>query len=625
MKSRLVSVLLFIAILLPALQASAKVDLKEEGFYVDGKYFFPIGVNYMPRDSAIWMWKKYDPEQIRREFGVLKDAGINTVRVFIFWEDLNPEPGVIDEKNIEQIGEVLDIAHQQGLMAVPTHFTGHMSGGNWAPGWMIKGRFEDMEGTFRKEPFRPPTLHLPRTYRDIYEDELARENSLLMCRVLAKKFKDHPAILYWDFGNEPQYWMRPSDPETGQDYVDAVVSEIKKYDPNHPVGLGMGKFAEDSGFHSYGEYGMNRVEDLYIVHTYPSGYYPYSAKVVDRYSTWFAGFENSLSRVSGIPVQFQEFGLSDQMLVAMGKKERQERLHGYYNCSVWGSQMGGARAGVLAWMSGDYKRTIFFREPYLSRPYELDFGIYDTDYRLKGSGQAFSKFAEVTDEIYQTPQAPHFDPVAIVLPENYQDMPGGKDKNKGKFGDTHKNHNRFLFSAWLIMRQLGINPEFKAPFQDWDEADLVIVPALSSPSDDFSKSLMDYAKKGGTLYMPGYHSLNGDYVIPGVELAEIANAMDPSDEMFERLRKKYAFVLKTAGVAPVVTSSEPFVEVGLLGDKYLVLTNHLPEEVETVVRTSRGSDVKNCFYGQTPDVTEEGSFIFGLPGFGAEVCELKVP
>lgn len=601
----------------------AKVEIREEGFYVDGEYFYPVGVNYWPRSSAVWMWKKYDPDEIRKEFRLLRSMGLNCARVFINWEDLNPAPGVISEQNVGQIGEVLDMAQEKGIMVIPTHFTGHMSGKNWAPKWMMD---VSEPGIFRKEPFRPPTLTLPRTYRDIYEDELAMDNALLQARVLARRFKDHPAILYWDFGNEPQYWQRPRTPALGQDYVRGVVDEIKKYDPNHPVSFGMGKFAEDTGFHSYGEFGINHVQDFYIVHTYPAGYYPYSAKIIDEYSTWYAEFENSLARVTGQPVQFQEFGQSDQMLLAMGKKERAERLAGYYRCSLWGAQIAGAQAGVLAWMSGDYVRRIFFHEPYLSRSYELDFGQYDQNYNLKASGKELSKFAKIMEEIAQAPLTPHFDPVAILLPEDYLAYPKGKDKEGPAFGNTHKNHNRFLFSSWLILRQLGVNPVFMEPGDDLARLKLVIVPALSEPSLSILKRLTAFAESGGHVLFAGHFSgaavIAGPNIHSGAELLELTNAINPSPETFSRLRRQYRELLDNAGVSSLVMSSDPFVETGLLGDKFLVVINHNHSRATARLSFELEAAIDDCAYNSVVE-RDNDNIVITLPGFGAEICEIK--
>lgn len=618
----LVSAALAVALSMTAgLGAGAKVEVRAEGFYVDGEYFFPVGVNYMPRDHAVYMWKEFDPEQMREEFRMLRSMGINTVRTFIYWEDLNPAPGELSGENIDQIGEMLDIALEAGIMVIPTNFTGHMSGGNWAPSWM---QDEKSGGIFRREPFRPPMLHYPRTYRDIYEDELARENALLQARELAERYKDHPAILYWDFGNEPQYWQRPRTPELGREYVDAVVREIKRQDLNHPVALGMGKFGEDTGFHSLGEAGINGVMDLYPVHTYPAGYYPAGAKVVDKYVTYYAGFENSLSRATGLPVQFQEFGMSDMYLPGQGKRQREFRLGGYYRCSLWGSQLAGAQAGVLAWMSGDYRRGLFFREPYLSRPYELDFGIYDQRLQPKASGREMIAFAKAAEEIFNEPAGPGFDPVAILLPENYVSCPGGKDREEGRWKDTHRNHNRFLFSSWLIFRQLGINPVFVTPGGEVAGMKLAIVPALSPLSPDLLQKLEDLAAGGGMVLKAG--QAPAENAPPGLRSRagrpELDNAVDPDEETMSQLREEYAGLLEAAGVRARSRADEPFVETGILGGRYLVAINHLEREVEMEVELWQPVRIDKCFYPGEAAVSGGRSVKLGLGGFAVQVCEI---
>jgi len=622
--------------------AFAKVRVSEQGFFVDGEYFFPVGVNYMPRDSAIWMWEEFDPHAIRREFRILKDMHLNTVRTFVFWEDLNPAPGVISEHNLEQIEKLMDIAREEGVMIVLALNTGHMSGGNWYPDWIIKGE-SDGEGIYRRILFRPPTLQPLREVRDIYEDEMALDNQILMAQALARKLKDHPALLYWDLGNEPQYWLVPRTPQAGQEYVRAQVEAIKAIDPHHPVALGMGKFAEQSGFHSYGEKGLAKVEDLYPVHTYPSGYYPLTAQVVDKYVTYYAGFENRLSRAAGIPVQFQEFGMSDWYFAAVPPAEREEKLAGYYRCSMWCSQLAGAYSGVLAWMSNDYRKSLFFKRPYLSRPYELDFGVIDQDYNKKVSGEELMKFAEIIDRVYDKPPLREFNKVAIVIPQGYQSAGNGKDRKDGVFQPTRKNYNRFFFSAWLVMRQLGVAPIFVPFGEDAGDVKLAMVPGLSRWQDKETAYIEDLMSKGAMVYVAGPHTpypgeqVNGPVYTASMEVhqqkdrfvyeaqsTELENAFEPDEERLGKMRDFYSSLLSKADIQPELKISEAFVEGGILNGEWLVLINHLERTVRTDITFRRKTKIKECFYGSGLQGGPALSLPVSLAPYGTEVCRIEL-
>ena len=61
-----------------------------------------------------------------------------------------------------------------------------------------------------------------------------------------KKFKDHPAILVWELGNEYNFhpeWFA-GDIQTWYDALSAAVDAIHAEDPNHPVATAHGEVPE---------------------------------------------------------------------------------------------------------------------------------------------------------------------------------------------------------------------------------------------------------------------------------------------------------------------------------------------------------------------------------------------
>lgn len=621
-------IFIFFFIFSVAWKLNSRVELNSDGFYLDRNFFYPVGVNYMPRDSAVYMWKWFSEQKIQKEFQIIREMGLNTIRTFIFIEDINPAPGKIDEENLLQIQKLLDLAEQENLKVILTLFTGHMSGENWYPKWM-RGGSAGSEAIYQYEPYRFPQLHPPRKTRDIYEDKLTLENFLLQARVLAQRFRDHPALLYWDLGNEPQYWQKPRTPALGQNYVKIMVDELKKYDQEHPVSLGMGKFAENTGFHSYGEFGINKVQDLYLVHTYPAGYYPMSLALVDRYTTYYPGFELSLSRASGQPLQFQEFGLSKWYLPFMGSKERAMRIAGYYRNALWSALLQGAVAGTLSWCFSDYKLALYFYEPYISHPYELFFGAVNRKYELNPSGEELKRFAQIINEILKSSFKPHFDPVAILLPENYQEFPEEYENKKDKkFLDSHTNHNRFLFSAYFVLRQLGINPIFTKLEDNLSQIKLVIFPSFSNLTPLAEKLLKSLLEEGKLVYLSGNNipsALSGfKNFIGSSDLLEVENALKPDEEKLERLRRNYRTLLELAKIKPLVYSKEPFVETGILNDNLFIAINHLPEKIKTEIEFENEAEFLKCFYGKNPVQLNPKLVELKLAEFGVEVCRIEL-
>src|SRR5262245_54886775 len=99
---------------------------------------FVLGVNYWPRRKAMYWWSNFEREEIQEEFEIIKGIGMGLVRIFLLWEDWQPVPGTVATEPLKNFETVCDIAADLGLKLDITSFTGHMSGPNWAPGWMLQ-------------------------------------------------------------------------------------------------------------------------------------------------------------------------------------------------------------------------------------------------------------------------------------------------------------------------------------------------------------------------------------------------------------------------------------------------------------------------------------------------------
>src|SRR2546421_5197798 len=128
---------------------------------------FRLGVNYWPSDTAMDWLACYDPAVVRRDFSRIAAAGMDTVRIFLRWEDIQPGPTNIDTTALAAVVDTADAATGAGVELIVTLFTGHMSGVNWIPAWATGGN----EGDAR---FRVVSggavLRGPRVLRNWYAD-----------------------------------------------------------------------------------------------------------------------------------------------------------------------------------------------------------------------------------------------------------------------------------------------------------------------------------------------------------------------------------------------------------------------------------------------------------------------
>src|SRR6478735_8729590 len=98
---------------------------------------FLFGINYWPRKKTVYWWENFDAGEVRDEFAQIRDLGITHVRFFLLWESFQPTPTTVNARSMRDLRTVCDIAAEVGLKLQPTFFTGHMSGPNWTPPWLV--------------------------------------------------------------------------------------------------------------------------------------------------------------------------------------------------------------------------------------------------------------------------------------------------------------------------------------------------------------------------------------------------------------------------------------------------------------------------------------------------------
>src|SRR5438270_12616848 len=101
---------------------------------------FLMGVNYWPRRKAMYWWADFDAGEVREEFALIRDLGLTYARIFLLWESFQPRTDWIDPDALRNLRTVCDISADLKLRLEPTFFTGHMSGPNWAPDWLVSPR-----------------------------------------------------------------------------------------------------------------------------------------------------------------------------------------------------------------------------------------------------------------------------------------------------------------------------------------------------------------------------------------------------------------------------------------------------------------------------------------------------
>jgi endo-1,4-beta-mannosidase len=195
---------------------------------------FVLGANYWPRRKAMYWWGNFDAGEVREEFAVMREIGLNVVRLFLMWDDFQPEPDKVSATALKDLETVCDIAAENGFGLDITFFTGHMSGPNWPPRWLVGGPLPHL--SWIRQIMAAGKL-TDKGYRNMFHDPVALDASRLLLKTVVTRLKDHPAIWLWNLGNEPDLFAWPNSDAEGRAWTREMVGIIHEIDAKHPVAV----------------------------------------------------------------------------------------------------------------------------------------------------------------------------------------------------------------------------------------------------------------------------------------------------------------------------------------------------------------------------------------------------
>lgn len=389
---------------------------------------FILGVNYWPRRKAMYWWSNFDAGEVREEFAILKEIGLNVVRIFLLWDDFQPDPTSVSQDVVKNLITVADIAAENGLGIDLTFFTGHMSGPNWSPRWLLSG---DLPPAAHQHWLRDVVSEGKRTdqgYRNMFHDAMALEAERLLVQTVVRALKDHPGIWMWNLGNEPDLFAWPNTSDDGAAWVRDMVNLIKEIDPNHPVTIGL----HGDGLHRDNGLRVDKVyahTDVAVMHSYPM-YTPWARKPLDPD---FVPFTCALTAaLAGKPVLMEEFGgptaLPGEASYTMkwtetSGREREQFMASegdfaeFLSLTIPKLQESGA-TGAMLWCFADYVPELWDRPPCQNAVHERFFGLVRPDGSLKPHAKVIQEFAATKPQIKPIPDYAKFKVDADEFYEN---------------------------------------------------------------------------------------------------------------------------------------------------------------------------------------------------------------
>ena len=384
---------------------------------------FRLGVNYWPSRTGMTFWKHWDDGELNRDFASMKGAGLDSLRLFLLWEDFQPSPSVIDQAMLGRLLRTLDCASRHGLGVMPTLFTGHMSGANWLPGWAVR-----RTASPQRFPLVSGGRVIPAECISWYADKAVRSAQTRLARECATAVAGHPALFAWDLGNENSNCVVPADRDSARAWLVAMTDALRRQDPKTPITLGlhMEDLQEDRGLSPAD---AADACDFLTMHGYP-GYAPFTAGPTDeRLLPFLVQLTQFLG--NGKSVLFSEFGVPT---VPLGHSARafadkvggptlvsEAEAAAYVRrglSALWES----GTSGAMLWCFADYCSSLFGGPPFAQAPHERYFGMFRSDGTAKPAVDELRAFARQRLHQLQTPRVAPSSFIDLCT-EDYYDAP----------------------------------------------------------------------------------------------------------------------------------------------------------------------------------------------------------
>ena len=334
---------------------------------------FRLGVNYWPAEHAMDWLAAYDPAATRRDFGRARAAGLDCLRVFVRWSDVQPAETAIDTAAIGSLVDAADAASEVGAELIVTLFVGHMSGVNWAPHWAAGGSDGDRRFRVLARSGTAPVSGL----RNWYSDPGIGAAQERLAASLATALRGHPAVWMWDLGNENSNCTIPPDAGAGTAWLDRMTGAIRAADPERliTVGLHMEDLEDDRRI---GPAEVARYCDVVSMHGYPA----YTAWVDGPTDDRLLPFLALLTRwlANGAAVLFEEFGMPTGTPAGTGPDRLvdEDAAAAYTGRALDGLHRAGC-LGALLWCFADYVPALHRRPPFDEARHERSFGLWRAD------------------------------------------------------------------------------------------------------------------------------------------------------------------------------------------------------------------------------------------------------
>lgn len=444
------------------------------GFPKDGRMI--LGINYWASGNAINMWSGWDPRAVEEDFKVMKDAGIECLRVFPLWPVFQPlsairsHDGVIEyrfgeeplpgteagragvsEDACRKFEELCRLADRYGLKLMVALITGWMSGRYYAP--------PAFEGC------NPLT------------DDTAVKWEVRFVRYFVSRFKGEKCILGWDLGNEVRVFADQARPDSAYVWTALIANTVRACDPERPVISGLDTVPLAKGEFNIRDIG--EAVDAHTIHPYNIFHTPGDPIVSMRPVFWSAHMCRLYEDVGKAPTFVQEIG-------SIGYTNCSEQTEAEFYRAVLFSCLAHGVPGVMWWCAFDQGTMEYM--PYDGNNLGSDYGFFRIDRSEKPLAKVNREFREFLKSL-PFGSLPAAESEAVCLVPLFT--------GSEAFGT--------LLSAHCLAEQAGISLSFAYAGDGIPDSPLYLLPSVEGYGQTISfhklKEILEKVKRGASLYI----------------------------------------------------------------------------------------------------------------------------
>ncbi len=350
------------------------VKIENGQFIRNGKPYYYIGANYWYGAVLGSPGKEGNRERLIQELDLLKEHGVNNLRVLVGAEGPDGEPRRVSPALLISPGEynnnllegldflLAEMAKRDMLAILFLNNAWEWSGGfsqykNWATGDSIPypdtkghtwGEFMAFSGTFL------PCGKCQELFHDHIKFILGRTN-----QITAVPYVNDPTIMTWELANEPRAFSDENKPLL-EKWVNETAALIKSLDPNHLVTTGTeGSWGCEGDIDLFERIHAGNDIDYMTVHIWPFNWSWLNPK--DMQGTMAKALENTgkyiddhlvVAQKLKKPLVFEEFGLPrDGFVFTPGSPVtlRDQYYDFAFGKVVESAKQGGLLAGANFW------------------------------------------------------------------------------------------------------------------------------------------------------------------------------------------------------------------------------------------------------------------------------------